>query len=64
MSTPAAAYQFDTAKIQDAYEREDRRIAEIERAFAGDEEFILRAIVRGWSLEQARQQRETTESAK
>jgi hypothetical protein len=43
----------ETEIIRIASLREDARISQIEAHFKGDEEFILTAIVKGWSIEEA-----------
>jgi hypothetical protein len=46
----------DSEVIRMASLREELRIAQLDEHFKGDEEFILTAIVRGWSIEQAIQE--------
>ena len=43
----------DSEIIRMASLREEMRIAKLDEHFSGDEEFILTAIVRGWSIDQA-----------
>jgi hypothetical protein len=46
----------DSEIIRMASLREEMRIAQLDEHFRADEEFILTAIVRGWSVEQAIQE--------
>lgn len=46
----------DDTAIEAAYSAEDKRIAELEAAFAGDDELILLAIVNGWDVERTRRE--------
>jgi hypothetical protein len=52
-SSNAPLVQRDSEIIRMACLREEFRISQLDERFEGDEEFILTAIVRGWSIDQA-----------
>jgi hypothetical protein len=53
----------DTEIIRIACLREEVRIAQIHERFKGDEAFILAAVVRGWSLENAIREHDSKQHA-
>lgn len=46
------------SRIEAASAAEHRRIADLEAAFAGDDDFILLCIVKGWTAEDVRKHRD------
>ena len=56
-------YRFDDQRITTASQAEEARIAVIEAMFSSNPELVLRAIVRGWTVQRTCEENERTNEA-